>query len=89
LRVQPEINNSYNNLPEDEIIDGNTAAIFPIDSRGFAIAEETDDTGRVWWFVIMENNESLIKSNLYPGNNKVMGYRTLGWMSSRYVRKLN
>lgn len=88
LRAQPVINESYDNLPEDEIIDGNTAAIYPEGSRGYAIAEQTDETGRVWWFVIMENNIEPLKSNLYTGNNK-LNFRSLGWMSSRFVKKLN
>ncbi|MDW3197030.1 MAG: hypothetical protein R8G66_31925 [Cytophagales bacterium] len=88
LRAQPIIDNNYDNLPEEEIIDGNTVAIYPKGSRGYAIAKHTDETERIWWFVVMENNLKPLKSNLYTGNNE-LSFRSLGWMSSRYVKKLN
>ncbi len=86
LRATPEILTEFNAWPET--FDGNTCAIYPSGSRGSAIAESTDDTGRVWWFVIMENNLDPIKS-LLPYHSRSGGYKSMGWMSSRFVKKLN
>lgn len=85
LRVTPEIAANFDKWIES--IDGNTVAIYPKGSRGIAIAESTDETGRIWWFVIMDNNVQPIKSLMYYNNNP-KGSKSMGWMSSRFVDKL-
>ena len=89
LRSQPVIDNEYDNLPDGYLFDGNTCAVYPKGSTGYAISNETDSTGRVWWLVIMENNLPPIKTNLSSGRNDSNGYHTVGWMSSKYVKRLN
>ncbi|MEP2025027.1 MAG: hypothetical protein ABJH98_12075 [Reichenbachiella sp.] len=86
LRATPEIDSELKNWRE--IIDGNTVAIYPKGSRGLAIAESTDETGRVWWFVIMDNNIKPIKSLIYY-NDDPKGSQSMGWMSSRFVDKVD
>ncbi|MEP1094013.1 MAG: hypothetical protein ABJG78_02825 [Cyclobacteriaceae bacterium] len=80
LRAQPRIDASPNGWLEK--IEGNVVAIYPAGSIGKAIAQTTDEKGRVWWFVIMENN-------LWP-NRSLLVYKkptnmSLGWMSKRFL----
>ncbi|WP_422358746.1 hypothetical protein [Reichenbachiella sp.] len=82
LRATPEINPDFNSWMGT--FDGNTCAIYPKGSRGVAVAESTDETGRVWWFVIMDNNIAPIKSLMYFGDKPMMS-KSMGWMSSRFV----
>lgn len=89
LRAQPEIITDYYGLPEEAIIDGNTLAIYPKSSTGTAIAEKMDQTGRLWWFVIMDNNYKPISSLFNNGNNTISGYKCAGWMSSRFLTVKN
>ena len=79
LRLSPYIDSDHRFHPET--IDGNTISIYPKGSRGIAIAKESDETGRIWWFVIMENNLEPIKTIMHNGENS----KSMGWMSSRYV----
>jgi len=80
LRAQPKIDATQNDWIEK--IEGNVVAIYPAGSIGKAIAQTTDEKGRVWWFVIMENN-------LWP-NRSLLVYKkptnmSLGWMSSKFL----
>lgn len=89
LRAQPEIINEYDGLPEEAIIDGNTLAIYPKGSIGTAISEKMDQSGRLWWFVIMDNNYKPINSLFNNGNNPISGYKFVGWMSSGFLTVKN
>lgn len=83
LRASPEINSdeeAYYGLTN-----GNIIATFPKSSKGIAIAESTDETGRVWWLVIMSNKNKPIDSNMYSGYHQIENYKIAGWMSSRYL----
>lgn len=84
LRTSPIIDDEPDEY--DLLIKGNVIAIYPPGSRGYALGKETDETGREWWFVIMENNIEPIQSVIYSKNFKT---RTMGWMSSRYLEKIN
>lgn len=64
---------------------GNVLAIYPPRSIGTAIASETDSTGRVWYFVIMTNNIDPIDQILYDGSNNDEPFKSMGWMSSRFL----
>lgn len=86
LRSSPEINPQADIWTEN--IDGNTVAIYPSGSRGTAIGQKSDETGRIWWFVIMENNLQPDKSLMYYQNDP-KGNKSMGWMSSKYVKKIN
>ncbi len=83
LRAQPKIDRETNVWTEH--IDGNVVAIYPQGSIGKAIAEKTDEKGRLWWFVVMENNIQPTKSLLVykkPTNMSV------GWMSQRFLKEI-
>lgn len=63
---------------------GNALAEYGRGARGIALAERTDATGRVWWFVWMDGRTPPRDAQFAePGD----GPRTdrLGWMSSRFL----
>lgn len=66
---------------------GNVVAEYGKGARGTAIAEETDSTGRVWWFVRMDGATPPTAAQVdapYVGDRPVPADR-VGWMSSRFV----
>ncbi|WP_417265687.1 hypothetical protein [Brumimicrobium sp.] len=89
LRSEPKIDNTIHeeNDRQFESI-GNVIAEFPAGTKGVAIAEHIDSTGRVWWFVIIERDASPSFSIFHSGNNNEYPYKVSGWMSSRYLEQL-
>ncbi|MBN2572596.1 MAG: hypothetical protein JXA68_10745 [Ignavibacteriales bacterium] len=85
LRLNPYINDTII-LDHDE--EGNIFAEYPKDSEGFAIAEQTDETGRIWWFVIMKNNIKPIWDLYVNGDNNEEPSYYLSWISSRFVQRI-
>ncbi|MFV0554272.1 MAG: hypothetical protein ACK5LR_06160 [Mangrovibacterium sp.] len=86
LRSAPLIDN--NSDSNEFYLNGNIVAQYPIDSKGYAIAQQESDDGRVWWFVVMTNNKGALESIFdTAGNNEnnCIGY-VMGWMSSRYLK---
>lgn len=69
---------------EDPDFPGNRIAEFGAGTTGLALAEQTDETGRVWWFVLMDIKHTPSKSLFYTNEP---GLAILGWMSSRYLEK--
>ena len=64
----------------------NVVGTFTGGTIGYAISSQEDDTGRVWWFVclnVIDMTSSEIKADLKKDAN------ILGWMSSRFLEKLN
>ena len=88
LRLSPTIDDGPSKL-DDGRFHGNILAVYPKGSKGTAIAENIDDTGRTWWFVIMKNNIEPLLTIMNEGINNSSKYYTMGWMSSRYVKKIN
>lgn len=85
LRHSPVIDDKYNADESDfegTAVYGNTLAKFAKESKGTAIAEKIDDAGRVWWFVIMDEDAKTTYSRFYSGAN----VSTMGWMSSRFLK---
>ena len=89
LRYSPEIVTGLKSgsFDFDPIENQNIVAVYGAGDTGKAIAESTDETGRVWWFVIMDNYPDKSKSIFYKGNNKFEKYNPVGWISSRFVEK--
>lgn len=85
LRATPVIDNASNNDFID--VKGNVIAEYPKGTIGIALADKEDDTGRVWWFVIVFNNTKPLNSIFHAGNNPG-DYYSFGWMSSRYLEKI-
>jgi hypothetical protein len=84
LRSKPEIDNDSEYIHPS--VKGNIIGSYTKGSRGYAFAEKKDDTGRIWWFVAMVNNEeplhSVLNRQFENNNNK---FSSLGWMSSRFL----
>lgn len=85
LRFMPEINDS---TEYTRYLTGNRTGIYPGGSIGVALAEKTDDAGRIWWFVYMKNNLAPIELYVHPGFNNIRSPYVYGWMSSRYLTVL-
>lgn len=84
LREQPVINDKYDDYEsqfEQKPVYGNTLAEFSKGSKGEAIAEKPDDTGRVWWFVIMDSDAKAEYNRFYGDQTASKA----GWMSSRFL----
>jgi hypothetical protein len=79
LRAQPLI---LNGEPESDYFEkGNIVATYGTDDTGIALAQSTDETGRTWWFVVMDpkGNYTYHVRELYGDNY------WYGWMSNRFV----
>ena len=87
LRLNPFIDDT---IGESEYeINGNVVARYGKGAIGCAIAEKTDETGRIWWFVIMYNKAYPDFDLLYNvNNNNDYKYYSVGWMSSRYLKAI-
>lgn len=83
LRLAPEI--------DDEVefhwveITGNTFATLKQGTIGTALAEQTDETGRVWWYVSVDLDSNLQNCIIRAPNE--FPTKVIGWLSSRYVTK--
>lgn len=84
LRITPAIDTKSWFYPDESR--GNLMKEYTTGDIGTAIAESTDETGRVWWYVIMEpkgyrTEKTNVESAFAP--------KIKGWMSSRFVKVLN
>jgi len=69
---------------------GNTVRSYPANSIGYAIAAKKDETGRIWWFVRMDNKTAKgLEYTSKVGDNSEEPTFSLGWMSSRFVERIN
>jgi hypothetical protein len=80
LRTAPVVDDTSENEGLEPGARGNTQARFAPGSRGIALAEQADATGRVWWFVVMQAPAAGEKP--VPGGAP---YWHAGWMSSRFL----
>ena len=81
LRCTPQI------IDDPEIIHnydrGNIVAEFGTGDSGTALASYEDETGRVWWFVVMEKPKH---QDVFHNFKIFRNERWAGWMSSRYLQ---
>jgi hypothetical protein len=88
------INEIYNLRLTPEIKDDNIQAVFKKGDKGTALSSLKDETGRVWWFVIMDNNIDKPESNFdfveseFMSPQKARDKKWYGWISSRYLEEL-
>lgn len=88
LRRTPIIDNGQLKAPNEA---GNIIQELTTGDLGIALAEETDETGRVWWFVMMQNNIAKSADNYFFINTDEpdrIKNPVFGWISSRYEKKL-
>lgn len=67
---------------------GNVMAEYGRGARGTALAERTDSTGRVWWFVRMDGATPPRDAQFSAPEDhagRVLPVDRLGWMSSRFL----
>jgi hypothetical protein len=67
---------------------GNVMAEYGSGARGTALAERTDSTGRVWWFVRMDGATPPHAAQIdapVDHANRALPIDRLGWMSSRFL----
>lgn len=90
LRYSPEILKvrAQDSPFYDPIKGENIAAIFQAGNKGTAYAESIDSTGRLWWFVAMDEMPKSGEVIYYDGNNDFENYQPIGWISSKYVEIL-
>lgn len=81
-------------------IKGNIILELTTGDTGIALAEKTDDTGRVWWFVKVQNNIEKPLDEFFYIDSKEEKYRIkkgktltinqpmFGWISSRFVKEI-
>lgn len=75
-------------IPSEKGVENdNVVSVYPEGSEGIAISREIDSTGRVWWFVLMDNNKGFTSSFYYNDLSNNEFYQA-GWMSSRYLEEL-
>jgi hypothetical protein len=94
-----KIENEQYNLRTGPIIDdkvfdtewgeakGNVIAVYVNGSIGQAISSKMDETGRMWWFVIMNSSNNKIWElyHHHDGCNSKEKADLAGWMSSRFL----
>ncbi|MEQ8336081.1 MAG: hypothetical protein RIA62_01965 [Cyclobacteriaceae bacterium] len=83
LRLTPIIDN------ETEFhwveITGNTFATLKQGTIGTAFAEQTDETGRIWWYVAIDLDSNV--QNCILRTPDEFPTKVIGWISGRYVSK--
>ncbi|PWJ38551.1 hypothetical protein [Sediminitomix flava] len=83
LRATPEIINDNLHSDYDQ---GNVIAEYSQGDIGHVLDSKKDDTGRQWYFVLMENP---LSEEGYHSYNSLRNRKWLGWMSGRYVEIIN
>ena len=87
-------NEKYYLRHKPEISESNVIGEFTKGDYGVALASETDDTGRVWWFVIMYNNipKEIDKFETLKMSEKefinIHEKAMFGWISSRFLEEI-
>ncbi len=67
-------------------ITGNSIATLKKGTKGIAYASKTDETDRVWWYVSIEFDENVQNCVLFAPDD--FPTQVVGWISSRYVTKI-
>ena len=90
LRFSPKIITGLkgNEMPYDPINGENIIAVYKSGDTGTAYAESKDNTGRIWWFVIMDKKPESSESLFREGKNNFKNYKPIGWLSSRFVERI-
>jgi hypothetical protein len=84
LRLAPVIDDTTEHQWVE--ITGNTFATLKQGTIGTALASQTDDTGRTWWYVSIDFDENVQNCILRTPDS--FPTKVIGWISSRYVMKI-
>ncbi len=82
LRITPEIINEGHHFLD---LTGNLLETFRMGDTGTALAAETDSTGRIWWYVVMDPPEDILPKTDEPDDFPL---KYEGWMSSRFLKTI-
>lgn len=84
LRIAPMIDDSttFHSIE----ITGNTFATLRQGTTGTALASQTDDTGRIWWYVAIDFDKNV--QNCIMRTPDEFPTKVIGWLSSRYVTNI-
>lgn len=85
LRANPWIDDSTSN--EFLGITGNTIGLLKQGFKGTAYAASEDETGRIWWYVLIDTEYELEDTYINYENHDFKPH-ILGWISSRYVNEI-
>ena len=85
LRLTPAIDSSTYYFPMDT--NTNVYHSYHSGDKGMALAETTDRTGRVWWYVEMAPVDHFTQKDSDNSDNQNLPYLR-GWMSSRFLKRL-
>jgi hypothetical protein len=82
--VPPVLHQAVDN---EKSLRGNVTAVYPKGAIGKAWARKKDSTGREWWLVEMEPLKYLSFDAYYSLDDFPTHY--IGWMSSRFVKRID
>jgi hypothetical protein len=85
LRANPWIDDITENRFQG--ITGNTIGILKSGMKGTAYAVAEDESGRVWWYVLIDKEYELDNAYINYEYHEFKPY-LLGWISSRYVKEI-
>lgn len=88
LRAEPRIDDAEDNAWPSWPGRGNAVAEYSRGARGTALAERTDSTGRVWWFVRIDGATPPRDAQIIDDPESRVPMDRLGWMSSRFLTPL-
>ncbi|MET3978917.1 hypothetical protein ABIB62_001486 [Mucilaginibacter sp. UYP25] len=87
LRTKPIEDNKSQMALDGEIHSGNDVALLKKATKGKAFATATDKTGREWWLVQI-NPKFTIKGFFHESEDSALKAYKIGWISSRFIKKL-
>ncbi|HSZ72645.1 MAG TPA: hypothetical protein VK750_08205 [Cytophagaceae bacterium] len=85
VRMAPVIDDSTSHGDDAGV--GNTIGLIPQDGEALAMAESTDNTGRVWYFVAVYPEYPLTSTLFYEPKEGTRSFKC-GWISSRFIEVL-
>ncbi len=85
LRANPWIDDETAN--EFLEITGNTIGILKKGDKGTAYAAHEDKTGRIWWYVLIDNEYELEDTYINYESHKFKPH-LVGWVSSRFINEI-
>lgn len=84
LRSSPVVNDTTTFYYQGEPTIGNSVGKIKKDALAIALADSTDDTGRIWYFVAVYPEYKLKETLFYDADEKSKRYKC-GWLSNRFV----
>ncbi|WP_024772644.1 hypothetical protein [Aquimarina macrocephali] len=68
-------------------ITGNTIGILKKGYKGTAYASHEDDTGRIWWYVLIDREHELENTYINYKHHRFKPH-LIGWISSRFIKEI-